>query len=169
MLLPVSTQSAKQNQKFTLQLQATDSDGHAVSFSAAALPAGATIDPQTGLFTWTPSITQVGSFTVQFTATDGTLSSSQNVTINVAAAAVPPTFAATPPVLGKEGSTVTFTVSAGDLDGTSPTYTINGTLPDRVDIQPDNRSVHMDTEERPGRRVHAVVHGDQPVDRCDRF
>ena len=71
----------------------------------------------------------MGDFTVRFIATDGTLSDSQDVTIHVNPAAVAPAFAATPPVLGKEGSTVTFTVSAGDLDGTTPSFTVNGTLP----------------------------------------
>jgi PKD repeat protein len=44
--------------------------GGTVTLSATGLPAGAAFDPTTGLFSWKPSATQTGSYTIVFTATD---------------------------------------------------------------------------------------------------
>jgi len=45
-----------------------------VSLGVTALPAGAAFTATSGEFVWTPSSAQIGTFPVQFTATDGTLS-----------------------------------------------------------------------------------------------
>jgi len=44
--------------------------GGTVTLSATGLPAGATFDSSTGLFSWKPSVGQTGSYAVTFTATD---------------------------------------------------------------------------------------------------
>src|SRR3989454_59154 len=44
--------------------------GDAVSFSATGLPAGASFNQATGVFSWKPSASQTGSYTIVFTATD---------------------------------------------------------------------------------------------------
>ncbi|MBI5778435.1 MAG: putative Ig domain-containing protein [Planctomycetes bacterium] len=65
---------------------ATDPDGDALSYSASGLPAGAAFDSVTGVFSWTPTYEQAGSYPVTFTATDngvGNLSVSGTVTIIV--------------------------------------------------------------------------------------
>src|SRR6185437_16399164 len=51
-------------------------------------------------------------------------------------AAVPPTFAVLPPLLGKEGTQISFTVSAGDLDGATLAYSQSGTLPNGAKFDP---------------------------------
>ncbi len=53
---------------FGLLLKASDSDNDDVTFDAAELPIGATLDPDTGIFQWTPS--ELGSFPVTFFAVD---------------------------------------------------------------------------------------------------
>ena len=66
---------------------ATDPDGDALTYSAGGLPAGASFDPATQQFTWTPGYDQAGTYTVTFTAKDGTksysLSETKTVTITV--------------------------------------------------------------------------------------
>src|SRR5262249_38695635 len=67
-----------------------------VSYAVSGLPVGATFDPDTALFTWTPAFTQpAGLYTVTFTATsnDGgvTESSTVSVPITVVSANLPPT------------------------------------------------------------------------------
>jgi PKD repeat protein len=56
-------------------------------YSASGLPAGASFDPETRQFSWTPDYTQAGEYTVTFTASDGTrsysLSGTKTVTIMV--------------------------------------------------------------------------------------
>ncbi|TMH94463.1 PKD domain-containing protein [Candidatus Bathyarchaeota archaeon] len=44
--------------------------GDTVSLSATALPAGSSFNQATGLFSWKPSASQTGSYTIVFTATD---------------------------------------------------------------------------------------------------
>jgi enterochelin esterase-like enzyme len=68
-------------------VEATDPDGDALTYSVSGLPAGASFDPATRQFSWTPSYAQAGSYEVTFTASDGTksysLSSSRTVTVTV--------------------------------------------------------------------------------------
>jgi len=88
---PVITQTANRKvnelETLTIQLQATDPDGDAIVWGSPNLPEHATLDPNTGLFTFTPSSDQIGGYEVVFTATDDggpvQQSSSIEVTITV--------------------------------------------------------------------------------------
>ncbi len=74
--------------RFTLQ--ASDRDGDAPTYGANGLPTGATLDPRTGAFAWTPTASQVGAFTITFRATDrGGLRDSETVTFTVKPASRP--------------------------------------------------------------------------------
>jgi hypothetical protein len=53
------------------QVTAVDADGQALTYTASGLPAGASFDPGTRRFDWTPGHTQAGSYNVTFRATDG--------------------------------------------------------------------------------------------------
>jgi hypothetical protein len=81
------SQSVDENRALTFGVSATDPDGDALTYSASGLPAGASFDPATQQFSWTPSYTQAGTYTVTFTASDGTksysLSGTKQVTITV--------------------------------------------------------------------------------------
>jgi hypothetical protein len=81
------SQSVDENRALTFTVEATDPDGDALTYSASGLPAGASFDPATREFSWTPDYTQAGEYTVTFTASDGTksysLSGSKDVTITV--------------------------------------------------------------------------------------
>jgi hypothetical protein len=70
------------------QLQAVDADGDTVTYTSPNLPAGASISP-TGLLTWTPTATQVGSYDVTLQATDCTNRTSAAQTLHIAVAAKP--------------------------------------------------------------------------------
>jgi hypothetical protein len=81
------SQSVDENRTLTFSVEATDPDGDELAYSASGLPAGASFDPATRTFSWTPDYTQAGEYTVTFTASDGTksynLSASKEVTITV--------------------------------------------------------------------------------------
>jgi hypothetical protein len=81
------SQSVDENRTLTFGVDATDPDGDALTYTAADLPEGATFDPATRQFSWTPDYTQAGEYTVTFTASDGTrsysLSGTKEVTITV--------------------------------------------------------------------------------------
>jgi hypothetical protein len=60
-----------EGQNFVYQLTATDPDAGAVlTFSSNDKPAGSVLNSQTGLFTWTPSFTQAGTYNFSFTVKD---------------------------------------------------------------------------------------------------
>jgi hypothetical protein len=81
------SQSVDENRALRFGVAATDPDGDALTYSASGLPAGASFDPATRQFSWTPDYTQAGTYTVTFTASDGTksysLSGTKQVTITV--------------------------------------------------------------------------------------
>ena len=63
--------SASRSQ-FTL-LGSDPDTGTVLTYSALGLPEGATLDPQTGAFAWTPGPAQTGDYSVQFSVSDGEL------------------------------------------------------------------------------------------------
>lgn len=80
------------NEGSTLSITLVGSDantGQTLTYSYTATPptTGATLNASTGVFTWTPSYTQAGSYSVTFKVTDnglGNLSATKEVTIVVA-------------------------------------------------------------------------------------
>jgi hypothetical protein len=125
--VPAGTQNVPLGNSITFQATATDPDAaDTLTFSLqGTVPSGATIDPQTGAFAWTPLATQLGPITFAVRVTDnGTpeLFDEELVTISVNDT--------TPPVItmpanlttgatGPSGASVTYSVSATDaVDGT---------------------------------------------------
>jgi hypothetical protein len=80
----VSDQSVDSGSTLQFSLSAADPDGDSLTYSATGMPTGATLSG--GSFTWTPTASQIGSYDVTFTASDGSLKDSKTATITVAAA-----------------------------------------------------------------------------------
>ena len=84
-LHPIGNQTVLEGQTLSFTVSATDLDRDTLTYSASNLPPGASFDPATHTFTWTPNYGQAGNYTnVEFTVTDsGTpqLSANENVTI----------------------------------------------------------------------------------------
>jgi len=69
----------------TFTVSAADPANLAIALSAAALPAGAMFNPNGGIFNWVPLPSQVGLYTVHFTATNiAMVSTTQDVLVEVA-------------------------------------------------------------------------------------
>ena len=114
---------------FTTQLSATDPDGDSLTFSAVNLPAGATFDPNSRTFTWTPVGAQVGRYDIPVTVTDGLASVTQLLTLVVNAPAVPPAvlIQTTPSFPAVPGQAVVVEASASSIGPiTSLAITIDG-------------------------------------------
>lgn len=79
----IPDQTVGTGENFSFQVSATDPDGDPLTFSAANLPEGATFNPTTKTFSWTPSETQVGEYPISFSVSDGTLSDIKTVKITV--------------------------------------------------------------------------------------
>jgi CSLREA domain-containing protein len=82
-LTSVDDKQVAEGSELLFSVAATDPDGDSVAYSSPDLPSGATLDPSTGAFSWTPDFSQAGDHQVTFVASDGTLSDSESITITV--------------------------------------------------------------------------------------
>ena len=138
----IGDKSAIPDTPLNFAVSATDADlvgglPNTLTYSAADLPPGATFDPSTRTFDWTPSDPQVGTYVVTFSVTDGDLAASQPVTITVGTLALES--------IGEqsidEGTLLSFTISATDLSGEPGplVYSADGLPPGAV-FDPDART-----------------------------
>ena len=73
-----------EGQALTFTLSATDPDLDTLTYSASNLPDGATFDPVTRTFSWTPDFTQSGNCPdIHFEVSDGSATDIENVMITV--------------------------------------------------------------------------------------
>ena len=89
-IAPGETVELTSRQPFTYQVKATDPTGMALTYSAAKLPSGATLDPVTGVFRWTPTVANYGDNMVTFTVSNGLYKVSQTVDLKVNFGILPP-------------------------------------------------------------------------------
>jgi uncharacterized delta-60 repeat protein len=129
---------------FTFTASATDPDvGQALAFNLAGAPVGASIDPDTGEFTWTPTEAQgPDSFVFQVRVTDGVATVTQSITVVVRELNGAPVLAGVPPTASVDrGVILAFTASASDTDlvngvNNTLTYSLVG-APVGANIDPD--------------------------------
>ncbi len=67
----------------TFTVSASDQNGDTLTYSASDLPEGATLDRNSGLFSWAPTAEQEGTHIVAFEVSDGKLSALATITIYV--------------------------------------------------------------------------------------
>ncbi|MGE5176162.1 MAG: Ig-like domain-containing protein [Hyphomicrobiales bacterium] len=118
-----SSVSGAEGAPITFGVAASDPDGDAIASLAAsgsAIDAGATFTPAAGnlagVFAWTPTYAQAGSYGVTFTASNA-LSGSASTSVTVTNVDLPPAVTAPASQTGAEGALLTFGVTASDPDG----------------------------------------------------
>lgn len=120
-LQTIAPQTVAEGQRLSLQLMATDTNGDRLSYTAKNLPEGAVLDAATGQLTWTPTLWQAGVYrNIELTATDGNLSHTQTVTIEVTNTNQAPRLTALPLQMGTENQLLQLTLSTSDGDGETP-------------------------------------------------
>ena len=117
LLAPIGSLQTTEGSTVAFTAAATDPDRDPLSFSLDPIPAGATFSSTTGAFSWTPTFSQSGLHELALSVSDGALSDDRTVRIEVIDVNRPPTIDAIADVTTTEGSTVTVTVSADDIDG----------------------------------------------------
>ncbi|MEK6869044.1 MAG: putative Ig domain-containing protein, partial [Nanoarchaeota archaeon] len=75
--------TAAENAKYTYDAEATDPDGDVLTFSLTTKPSGMSISSSTGVISWTPAASQLGSNNVTVSVSDGSLTAEQNFNITV--------------------------------------------------------------------------------------
>jgi len=79
----ISEPTSDEGVEITLVVSATDADSDPLVYSASNLPDGASFDPDTRTFSWTPRYDQAGIYVVSFEVSDGQLTDTEDVTITV--------------------------------------------------------------------------------------
>ena len=139
-LNPIGPKSV--NQLETLTFTATASDGDVtggtadtLEFSLVGAPTGASINQNTGSFSWTPTASQVGTHTITFQVEDGAgATDSEAVTVTVSESNENPVLGAIGAKSVNELVALTFTATATDGDNDTLEFTLVGTPPSGASI-----------------------------------
>ena len=126
-LTQIGAKSVDEESALTFTVSASDADGDSLAYSVSNLPAGASFNTATRVFTWTPADGQAGTYAVTFDVTDGYLTDSESVTITVNEVNHAPVITAFVPAnnaVFDETDTITIDVTASDVDGQALSYTI---------------------------------------------
>jgi spore coat protein A len=133
-ITPIPPQNATSGVAMTIQVEATSSSGLALSYTLFGEPTGASINPFTGLISYTPATSGPVSFTVQ--VSDGTRFSVADINISVSPAPVPPpTISAIPPQTATTSEALLIQVEATSSAGLSLSYALSG-APAETSIDP---------------------------------
>ena len=123
---PVTT--ATVNVPYTYDVEATDPDGDTLTYFLGEGPTGLSINPATGLITWTPSSSQVGETSVIIEVNDGQLEGTQSFVITVSEPIPginqPPVITSSPVTVAEKNVPYTYDVEATDPDGDILTYSL---------------------------------------------
>ena len=82
-LEPIGNKTVDESSELTFTVSATDPEKDPLVYSATGLPEGAVFDPNTRVFSWTPTYAQSGTYPVIFTVSDTYRSDSETITITV--------------------------------------------------------------------------------------
>ena len=100
------------------------------------VPSGAAIT-SAGVFTWTPTESQVGSHDITVQVTDGSLTDSETLTVTVRDVNVAPVLTAIEPKDVDELVLLEFNAMATDADNDTLTFSLVGTVPEGASMTPD--------------------------------
>lgn len=128
-LAPIGNKQVNKGSTLTFVVNATDADGDVLTYSAIPWPPGANFNTETHAFSWTPDFDQPDVYEVTFTVSDGVLTDSESILINVNNANWPPVLNPIGNQTVKVGKLLAFTVTAYDVEGESLSFSVMGGLP----------------------------------------
>jgi len=129
-LQPVGDYTLSEGETLVLPLLAVDPDGDPLTFSATNLPAGATLDAQTGVLRWTPNLIQAGDYDgIVLSVSDGHRSDSETIALQVVNLNQAPLLTLLADQSTRETAELSFTLVANDFDGDPIAYASLNPLP----------------------------------------
>ena len=141
-LNPIGSKSVTQLETLSFTATATDNDtmggtADTLTFSMTDAPTGASINQNTGAFTWTPTASQVGMHTITFQVEDGAgATDSEAITVTVSESNENPVLGAIGPKSVDELATLVFTATASDDDDDTLTFSLASDAPAGASINP---------------------------------
>ncbi|MBS0172773.1 MAG: putative Ig domain-containing protein [Nitrospira sp.] len=160
-LAPIGNRSVNEGTELRFAVSASDTDvpSQPLVYSAAGLPVGATFDPATREFAWTPTEGQgPGVHQVTFSVTDGVATTSETITITVSEVNASPLLAPVGDRNVVEGAELRFTVDAADADIPiqALVYTASG-LPQGANFNTATREFTWTPNESQGPGIYHVT------------
>jgi RHS repeat-associated protein len=108
---------------YTYQVRAADPDGDTLRFSLQTAPAGATIDPDTGLIRWRAAVAGTYDFVIMVDdGKGGTATQTYSLTVTEGTANALPVVTSTPVASATVGRPYSYQVTATDADGDALTF-----------------------------------------------
>lgn len=128
--------SAIEGYNWYIDLVATDPENDAITFSIVTGPTGMRLETPT-LLTWVPSAAQIGPQTVELRATDARGAfTSQAFVVDVSDYDAPPQITSLPVRVVEAGTPYAYDVEAFDPEGAALRYSLAGSSPDGMAIDP---------------------------------
>ncbi|MFA5862709.1 MAG: putative Ig domain-containing protein [Candidatus Thermoplasmatota archaeon] len=130
---PIGNRTVSEADQINFVVNAIDSNGDVLTYSATNVPRGASFDAPRRVFSWIPDHAQAGSYVVTFRVTDGTTSVTENATITVTNVNRAPVVSGVTSAIIKANRTLSMSVPLVDPDGDALTYAVTG-LPDGAEF-----------------------------------
>ena len=123
-VMPDTTISEGQALDYTYT--ATDADGDTLTFSLVNPPVGAKINSTSGVFSWTPSYEQSGTYNIVAVVTDGIAKDTSTTAVVVVSDVnrAPVFVKVMPDTTISEGQALSYTYTATDADGNTLTFSL---------------------------------------------
>jgi Putative Ig domain. len=122
----IGNQTLDEGSEISFIISGSDSDLDYLIYSVKDLPSGAVFDNGTCEFSWIPSYSQAGLYSVIFEVSDGMYTDTENVAIVVNDINLPPALSAIGDKTIVEGSPLSFTIFGSDPDSDSLIYSASG-------------------------------------------
>jgi len=138
---PVGNKQVDEGETLLFIFSANDPDNDPLTYSASNLPVGASFNPSTKTFTWTPSFGSSGNYpNILFTVSDGTGQDSESITITVGDVNRLPVLSQIGDRQISEGTKLTFIIVATDPDNDPLTYS-SSNLPSGASFNPSTKTL----------------------------
>jgi len=161
---PIENQTVDEGTEVSFTAAASDADlpENGLTFSLEGAPAGASIDPDSGLFSWTPTEAQgPQSYSFDVVVTDDAADAkrdAQTVTVTVKEVNLPPVLDPIGDQAVSEGELLSFAVGASDPDLPANVLTFSaGGLPAGASFDPATRIFSWMPDETQGPGAYAVT------------
>ena len=128
----IGDKTISEGSELNFTISANDPDGNALEYTTSTLPDGASFDAVSHVFTWTPDYEQEGSYSIDFSVSDGSLADSETISIEVLNTNRAPVLSEIGNMDVAEGEEISFTIDANDPDSDTLSYSASGIPDDAV-------------------------------------